>query len=272
MATIPETQAALAVAQADLATLTTDVNAASSAAAKLVTDLNTIATDLASLVPTPPSPPTTMPAPPGFTTKVLDDTFANLNNWNTFYGPGVRWDNNGKLLAPYSGGNMPGANDVALYSPSQIVVGPNGVSLNAIPGGGPYVSQGYTWQSGCLTSKSPMPNGGWYVQVKAKRPDTAHGMWPADWFLPANNAQELDGFEGGWPSSNPNAQGHSAIDLPPWTQNVWPAGVDMSAGFHVYGYQFQPGLAFTVFFDGKQVYRFAGVLTQQRTTCFSNYK
>ena len=264
MATIPETQAALAVAQADLATLTTDVNAASASAAMLLTDLDRIATDLASLVPTPP--PSGMPAPPGYKTLVLDDTFANLNNWNTFYGPGVRWDNHGQLKAPYSGANMPGANDVALYNPSQIVLS-NGVTLNAVPAQvNPYSSMGYTWLSGCLTTKNPLPSTGWYVQIKAKRPDTAHGMWPADWFLPADDVQELDGYEGGWPGSNPNQQGHSdTFAASGQVQNVWNTGVDMSAGFHVYGYQYLPGVAgsFSVFFDGIRVYRFLGNLSQQ---------
>jgi hypothetical protein len=269
MTTIAQVQADLAKAQADLTVLSADVNAASAQAQKLVTDLNTIATDLALLVPTPPTPPSGgMTAPPGFTHLVLDDTFANLNNWNTFYGPGVRWDNHGALPAPYSGGNMPGANDAALYSPAFIVVGGpgGGVTLKATPGGGPFASQGYTWQSGCLTSKAPMPGGEWYVQIKAKRPDTSAGMWPADWFLPANDAQELDGYEGGFTPGNANQQGHSTVFAATGTSgNIWQTGVDLSAAFHVYGYHFKSGPAggFTIYFDGRTMWQYLGNLTQQ---------
>ena len=267
MTTITDVENALAIAQSDLRSLTTDVNAASAAAAKLLSDLNTIATDLALLVPTPPTPPSGgMPAPPGFTTKVLDDAFVNLNNWNTFYGPGVRWDNHGQLPAPYSGGNMPGANDVALYSPSQIALG-GGVTLKATPGGGPFASQGYTWQSGCLTSKVPMPSGEWFVQVNAKMPDTSAGMWPALWFLPGNGAQEFDGYEGGWPGASPNQQGHSDIFAASGQQqNVWStAGVDLSAGFHRYGFQFRPGSPgmVAVYLDGPVRWNKSVNLSQQ---------
>jgi beta-glucanase (GH16 family) len=227
-------------AQADLATLTAQINAASAGAQKLVSDLAVIVADL-NPGPTPPVPPSGMPAPPGFKTLVLDDTFANLANWNEFYGPGVRWDNRGNLPAPYSGGNQPGSNDVAFYGPGQVTLGPNGVTLTAVQSA-QFQSQGYAWASGCLTSKTPMPNGEWFVQVNAKMPDTSAGMWPALWFLPANSTQEYDGYEGGWLGASPNEQGHSDIFAASGQQqNVWSAGVDLSADFHRYGFQFVPG-------------------------------
>ena len=251
------TQTDLAQAQADLVTLRADINKASADAQKLVTDLTNIANDLA-------VPPPTMSAPPGYKTLWLDDHFTTLANWNTFYGPGVRWDNRGALPAPFSGGNMPG-NDVALYNPSQVSVG-DGLTLHAQPYSGVYSGQGYSWLSGCVTTKNPLPATGWYVQVNAKRPDCSAGMWPADWFLPANSTQELDGYEGGWPGSNPNQQGHSdTFAASGEVQAVWQTGVDMSAAYHVYGYRFIPGSAdsFTVFFDGKQVYQYSGNLSKQ---------
>ena len=60
-----------------------------------------------------------MPAPAGYSSSelVMDDAFSNLNNWNTFYGPGTRWNNEGNLPSPYSGGNQPDSNDLAFYGP-----------------------------------------------------------------------------------------------------------------------------------------------------------
>ena len=244
--------------QTDLAALQSDL----AYAAAFIADAQTKAIALGVDIGPPPPPPSGMPAPPGYKTLVWDDTFANLNNWNTFYGPGVRWDNHGALPVPYSGGNMPGSNDIAVYSPNQIVLG-GGVTLHAVPGS-QFTNQGYTWTSGCLTTKNPLPSTGWYVQLRAKRPNTSAGMWPADWFLPNNSSQELDGYEGGWPGSNPNQQGHSdTFASSGEVQAVWQTGVDMSAGFHVYGYQYVPSSGFTVFFDGKQVYRYNGNLSPQ---------
>ncbi len=154
-----------------------------------------------------------MTPPPGYSAsqEVLDDQFANLDNWNTFYGPGTRWNNLGNLPSPYSGFNQPNSYDMAYYSPSQDVLMPGGgVSLNATPNS-QFSSQGYSWVSGVLTSKNPLPSGGWYVQVRAQLPDTTDGYWPAIWALPNNSAQELDGDEGGsLPSAaTPNTAGHS---------------------------------------------------------------
>jgi hypothetical protein len=262
MTTIADVQAALALAQNDLAALTVAVNNASKDAALVLADLNTIANDLAALTPSTG----TMPPPAGYTAaqRIFEDEFAgtalDLSKWNTFYGPGVRWDNRGALPAPYSGGNTPLTTDVALYNPSQVVVN-NGLSLNAIPGS-PIAP--YTWLSGVITTKAPLPSSGWYVQVKAKRPDTSAGMWPADWFLPANDAQELDGYEGGWPGSSPNQQGHSDVFAAAGQdQSVWVTGVDLSAGFHVYGYHFAPGSGFDVYVDGVHRFGHTGALSPQ---------
>jgi hypothetical protein len=210
----------------------------------------------------PPAAPNSsgeMAAPAGYSASnmVLDDQFANLNNWNTYYGPGTPWQNRGDLPSPYSGGNQPDSNDMAYYSPTQdVLMAGGGVSLNATPNN-QFSSQGYTWESGVLTSKNPLPSGGWYVQVKAQMPDTSAGFWPAIWALPSSSAQELDGFEGGWPGSSPNEQGHSdTFASSGQIQQVWstPGGANVSSGYNTYGFQYIPGTGMRFYFNGTQVY------------------
>ena len=209
--------------------------------------------------PTTPSSSGEMAAPAGYSAgdMVLDDQFANLDNWNTYYGPGTRWNNVGNLPSPYSGGNQPNSNDMAFYSPTQdVLMSGGGVSLEATPSS-QFSSQGYSWESGVLTSKNPLPSGGWYVQVEAQMPDTSAGFWPAIWALPSSSAQELDGFEGGWPGVDPNEQGHSDTFAPSGQiQQVWstPGGVDMSAGYNTYGFQYIPGTGMRFYLNGTQVY------------------
>ena len=211
-----------------------------------------------------------MTAPSGYTSSqiTLDDQFTgtslNTNNWNTFYGPGTRWDDLGSLASPYSGGNGAG-NDVAVYNPSQDTVN-NGLTITAQRNNGAYSNLGYTWLSGVITSKSTMPTGGWYVQVKAQMPDTSQGMWPAIWALPGSSAQELDGYEGGWPGSSPNQQGHSdTFASGGEIQQVWstPGGANLSNSYHIYGFKYIPGSGMTFYFDGTQVYHSSTNLSQQ---------
>ena len=208
---------------------------------------------------TTPSSSGQMAAPAGYSAgdMVLDDQFANLDNWNTYYGPGTPWQNRGALPSPYSGGNQPNSNDMAFYSPTQdVLMSGGGVSLNATPSS-QFSSQGYSWESGVLTSKNPLPSGGWYVQVKAQMPDTSAGFWPAIWALPSSSAQELDGFEGGWPGSSPNEQGHSdTFASSGQIQQVWatPGGANVSSGYNTYGFQYIPGTGMRFYFNGTQVY------------------
>ena len=61
------------------------------------------------------------------------------------------------------------------------------------------------------------------------------------------------GLLGGSP---PNQQGHSVYFANQGAQaGLWNAGVDVSAGYHVYGYKFIPGQSITAYFDGRQVWQ-----------------
>ena len=219
-----------------------------------------------SVATTNPSGEMAPPAGYSASQEVLEDQFANLNNWNTYYGPGTPWQNRGKLPSPYSGGNQPNSNDLAYYSPTQdVLMSGGGVSLEATPNN-QFSSQGYTWESGVLTSKNPLPSSGWYVQVEAQMPDTSAGFWPAIWALPSSSAQELDGFEGGWPASNPNLQGHSdTFAASGQIQQVWatPGGANVSSGYNTYGFQYIPGTGMRFYFNGTQVYSSSANLSPQ---------
>ena len=207
-----------------------------------------------------------LPAPPGYTNQqlIFDDRFAgttlDTTKWTTSLGAdGVVWNDFGKLPSPYSGTNVPGSNDMAMYAPSQVSVD-NGLTLTALRNTNQYAGA-YPWLSGVLTTegKFSLPTGGWYVQVKAKMPDQTQGMWPAIWFMPGmygGQVNEFDGFEGGWLGASPNETMHSDYFANEGQQqNAYNVGADVSSGYHVYGFQFIPGQSVTAFFDGRQVWQ-----------------
>jgi hypothetical protein len=131
-----------------------------------------------------------------------------------------------------------------MFGPSQVGVA-NGLALTAQRNTNQYAPT-FPWISGVVTTegKLSLPASGWFVQVKAKMPDMTAGMWPT-WFLPGTSgtaSNEFDGFEVGWIGSSPNTQGHSDYFANQGQrQSVWASGSDISAGYHVYGYQFIPG-------------------------------
>ena len=175
---------------------------------------------------------------------------------------GIAWNNDGSLPLPYSGPNVPGdGNEAAMFGPSQVSVD-NGLTLTAQRNTNGYAGT-YPWISGVVTTegKFSLPTGGWYVQVEAKMPDQSQGMWPGIWFLPGVSgpaSNELDGYEGGMLGTNPaNEQGHSVYFTSQGLQegSLWGTGVDVSAGYHVYGVQFVPGQSITAYFDGSPVWQ-----------------
>ncbi len=209
---------------------------------------------------------TTLSPPAGYTSKqlIFDDQFSGTSldttKWNTFMGSqGIVWNDDGNLPPPYSGPNVPtNLTEQAMFGPSQVAVN-NGLTLTAQPNTNGYAGT-YPWISGVVTTegKFSLPTGGWYVQVEAKMPDESQGMWPAIWFLPGvpgTAFNEFDGYEGGSPLGDPN-QVVSSIYFADqgFVHDRWITGADVTAGYHTYGYQFIPGQAITLFFDGKEVW------------------
>ena len=216
---------------------------------------------------TSPASQSGLSAPSGYTNQqmIFDDQFSGTTldstKWTTYLGAqGGVWNNFGSLPSPYSGPNVPGdGNEAAMFGPSQVTVD-NGLKLTAAPNTNQYSST-YPWISGVVTTegKFSLPTSGWYVQVKAKMPEQSQGMWPAIWFLPGiagTSANEFDGYEGGFLGANPNAIMHSDFFSDQGQQqSAYSIGSDVTAGYHVYGFQFIPGQSITAFFDGKQVWQ-----------------
>ena len=144
---------------------------------------------------------------------------------------------------------MPGANNIAMFGPSQVSVD-NGLTLKAQRNTNQYAGT-YPWISGVVTTegKFSLPSGGWYVQVKAKMPDTSTGMWPAIWFMPdtaTSPTVEIDGHEGGVTGSGFPIERRRPLQLlrqPGAASSFWNAGADMSAGYHIFGFEFIPGVS-----------------------------
>jgi beta-glucanase (GH16 family) len=207
-----------------------------------------------------------MNPPAGYSSSqlIFDDQFAGTrldsSKWNTYIGAeGQRWNNNGRLPYPYSGPNTPITDEAAMFGPSQVSVN-KGLTLTATRNTNQYASL-YPWISGVVTTqgKFALPFTGWYVQVKAQMPDQTQGMWPAIWFLPGVSGtpiNEFDGYEGGWVGADPNRIMHSDyFSNQGQRQEAYDVGADVTAGYHVYGFQFLPNKSVTAYFDGRQVWQ-----------------
>ena len=211
-----------------------------------------------------------MPAPAGYTTAqmIFDDQFSGTSldttKWNTYLGAqGIVWNDYGHLATPYSGPNTPITNEAAMYGPSQVSVN-DGLTLTAQHNTNEYAGT-YPWISGAVTTegKFSLPTTGWYVQAKIKLPDMTQGMWPGLWFLPAvpGPFNEIDfvqgGFtEGGGPvNQSPLATGYfPSGQSSPVSETVPTLDFDATAGYHIYGIQWTPGVGLQGFVDGNLVW------------------
>ncbi len=213
-----------------------------------------------------PTKSNSMAAPAGYTKRqmIFDDQFTgsslDTTKWNTYLGAeGQRWDNHGSLPLPFSGPNTPVTDESAMFGASQVSVD-NGLTLTAQRNANEWATS-YPWISGVVTTegKFSLPTTGWYVQVKAKMPDQSQGMWPAIWFLPGVSGtplNEFDGYEGGWLGAHPNQIMHSDYFANEGQQqSAYSVGTDVTASYHVYGFQFIPGQSVTAYFDGRQVWQ-----------------
>lgn len=200
---------------------------------------------------------------------VLNDSFSgnslSPSTWNSFItskaANGSPWNNNG------AGGSSPAnpGNDLnAEYDlPGQVFVN-NGLDLRAheqaTPGMLGSSGSTYSWASGAVSSYGKFQFTGGYLQVRAKMP-AGNGMWPSLWMLPGPGGAggdnfEVDLFEGGYPGNgvSPNDNFawhlHGPSGTVGGTANV---GVDLTAGYHVYGLEWIPGQKITWFLDGRQI-------------------
>jgi beta-glucanase (GH16 family) len=90
---------------------------------------------------------------------------------------------------------------------------------------------------------------GGYVQVRMQLPDMTTGAWPALWHLEAG--REIDTQDSGflYGTTSPNRVMTSALQSPQ-TEQQFDKGVDLSAGYHIYGMEYRPGVSVKTYLDG----------------------
>jgi len=210
----------------------------------------------------------TLSAPAGYSSSdlVFQEDFSGTtlsNYWHTYLtsnaANGWAWNSNG------SGGSGMGNQNNAEYDmPSQVSVS-NGMldltairqPVNGIAGGTPYT---FPVTSGSVTSYNNFEFNGGYLQISMKAP-SGDGAWPALWLLPGAGAGssgdnfEIDMQEGGMLGSGPANQNFAwHLHTPSGTfGGVVNTGVDLTAAFHTYAIDWQPGKSITWYLDGKQV-------------------
>jgi hypothetical protein len=204
-----------------------------------------------------------MPAPAGypiskqnfleqFTGTTLDVSVWQANMGDSMYGT---WKDSGKLPGSYSAvSNDTGGS--ALNSeygdPAQVSVN-YGLKLKAEPSslfaGESNGLQYYTWKAGYLRTVDQNFFSGGYIQILAKQPDSSAGMWPALWFL--NGGGEIDLQEGGnTGAGGPNRNMSSNLHAAGNSQTTVDTGFDLSAGYHIYGIEYIPGVSIKTYLDG----------------------
>ncbi|TIW04337.1 MAG: glycoside hydrolase family 16 protein, partial [Mesorhizobium sp.] len=207
-------------------------------------------------------------APTGFASSdlVYEENFSGTalgSDWHTYTtsnaAGGWAWNSNG------SGGSTPGGEYVADYDmPSQVSVSNGLLDLTAIKqpvsGTNQGTAQTFPITSGAVSSYGNFEFNGGYLQISMKAP-SGDGAWPGLWLMPGKGAGtsgdnfEIDLQEGGYTGSGPANQAFSYhLHTPSGTfGGVVDTGIDLTAGFHTYGINWDPGKSITWYLDGKQI-------------------
>lgn len=217
--------------------------------------------------------PTKLTAPSGYTSSqlIFDDKFLqstlNSSSWNPWMGDKQygRWGDNGLLPNPYSSAGNAGGYDAEYDDPypagySTNINGPhtvtgNGLRLIATPSNH---FSGYTWAAAaiCTEGKVSVPATGGYVQFRAKMPDSRYGAWGGLWLLDGTtsdgSSSEIDLMESGYivGTTNPNYIMASNLHSTGNSQIKVNTGVDLSAAYHIYGVEYNPGNWVKMYLDG----------------------
>jgi beta-glucanase (GH16 family) len=201
-----------------------------------------------------------------FSGTTLDSYWHNYITSNA--ASGYPWNSNS------SGGSGMGNQFNAEYDmPSQVTVSNGSLNLTAIKQPVNGVAQGspYTFPvtSGGASSYGNFEFNGGYLQISMKAP-SGDGAWPALWLMPGKGAAgsgdnfEIDMQEGGMYGPGPANQ-NFAFHLHTSSGTfggVVDTGVDLTAGYHTYAIDWQPGKSITWYLDGKQI----GQVTSAQTT------
>ncbi len=220
----------------------------------------------------------TMQPPAGYSASqmIFEEKFntstLNTNVWNPWLGNSQygRWNDQGNLPSPYSGGNCPNNSCASQNSIYYTDPYPSGYSTNTtgnhlVTGDGLHCiatpssyfsSKGYSWGTCTLSTfgKLTLPNTGTtYIQFHAKMPDSRYGAWGGLWFL--DGGAEIDLQESGTCSGcQGSATANRILAMHNWndgsSQVKIDTGVDLSAGFHTYAMEISPGNFIKMYFDG----------------------
>ncbi|MER9228571.1 family 16 glycosylhydrolase [Mesorhizobium sp. M0323] len=208
-------------------------------------------------------------APAGFASSdlVFEENFSGTaldSTWHSYItsnaANGWPWNSDG------SGGSTPGGPYEADYDkPSQVSVSNGQLDLTAVKQPISGINQGTTQTfpitSGVVSSYGNFEFNGGYLQISMKAP-SGDGAWPALWLMPGQGAGssgdnfEIDMQEGGYSGSGPANQMFSGhIHSPSGTVSggLVDSGIDLTAGFHTYGINWDPGQSITWYLDGKQM-------------------
>jgi beta-glucanase (GH16 family) len=140
------------------------------------------------------------------------------------------------------------------YNASSITATSGVLTISATPS----PNQPLPYTSGLITTQYSFSQTYGYFEIRAQLPAGA-GLWPAFWLLPADTSwpPEIDAMEAFGDINVANGEGgrtmiHYASHTPPDNQicGAWyDTGVDVTAGFHTYGVDWEPS-GITYYFDG----------------------
>ena len=196
-----------------------------------------------------------------FTSATLDMTKWTACIGETRWGC---WNDQGNLPSPYSGSNH-GGEDIEYVDPypagyatntagNHTVTG-NGGGLRLIATPSSKFAPNYSWATGYVVSagKFSIPSSGGYVQFKAKMPDSRYGAWGTLWFLDGSAEIDLQesGTCGGCQGSDSANRILAMRVFGSGNQVTVDTGVDLSAGYHIYGMEYRPGQSIKMYLDGK---------------------
>lgn len=171
---------------------------------------------------------------------------------------------NGSPWNSYNGGSGPGGPYEAEFDmPGQVSVHDGVLDITSSKAPITGMNQGsvmnYPMTSGVVSSYGNFEFTGGLLQVSMKQP-SGNGAWPGIWLMPGSGSSAGDNFEidiqeGGYTGKGPVNQ---AFQWHIHTPNgdlggVIDTGVDLTADFHTYAIDWQPGKSITWYLDGKQM-------------------
>lgn len=202
---------------------------------------------------------------------VFEDVFAGSTLDSTKWIPQIAdqfgiWSYFDGLTPPRSAIGHAGQYDAEFCDPSQITIN-NGLTITAVRSS---EQAGYAWKSGCICTHGKYTFTGGYFQARVKCCDQSKGGWPAIWMLEGGG--EIDVHEGGYIDGAVPVNDVLAVNLHTSgnSQLFIDAGVDLSAGYHIYGMEYVPGASVKIYLDGvlKKTYT-SNVPTGGMTIVFS---